>query len=55
MKKEFVQCEFCKVEIPSGTCQLASYSTVIDGKEYVFCCKSCAERYQQKKKKAAAK
>jgi len=46
---EFVKCEFCNIEIPSGTCKLAVYSTVIDGKPYVFCCQQCAERYKKKK------
>jgi YHS domain-containing protein len=50
MKPEFVRCEFCKVKIPMETCKLAAYRTVIDGKEYVFCCAKCAERYQRKKK-----
>lgn len=47
---EFVKCEFCRTEIPSGTCKLAAYSTVIDGKPYVFCCLQCAERYKKKRK-----
>lgn len=51
MKKEFIRCEFCQTRIPLEACQLAAYHTVIDDKEYVFCCKKCAERYQQKEKK----
>jgi YHS domain-containing protein len=51
MKPEFVRCEFCKVEIPSEECKLAAYQTVIEGKEYIFCCAQCAERYRQGKKK----
>lgn len=50
MSPEFIQCELCKIEIPLDTCQLATHRTVIDGKEYVFCCVLCAQRYQQKKK-----
>lgn len=50
MKPKFIQCEFCKREIPLDACELATYRTVIDGKEYVFCCKICAQRYQLKKK-----
>jgi YHS domain-containing protein len=50
MTPEFVRCEFCKVEIPTEACQLAAYRTVIDGKEYMFCCAQCAKRYKQKKK-----
>jgi YHS domain-containing protein len=51
MKAGFIRCEFCKVEVPQEACKLAAYRTVISGKEYVFCCPKCAERYQQKKKK----
>ncbi|NWG11364.1 hypothetical protein HXY33_06440 [Candidatus Bathyarchaeota archaeon] len=51
MSSEFVRCEFCKAEIPTESCQLATYRTVIDGKEYVFCCAHCAQRYKQKKKR----
>jgi len=52
MKTEFVRCESCKAEIPTETCKLAAYRTVIDGKEYLFCCIKCAEQYKQKKRKA---
>ena len=51
MKPQFVQCEFCKAEIPQEACKLASHKKVIAGKEYVFCCAKCAERYGQTKKK----
>lgn len=47
---EFVRCEFCKFEIPLETCKLAAYSTVIDGKQHLFCCVQCAKRYKEKKK-----
>jgi len=52
MKKEFVKCEFCQIEIPQEICKLAAYTTVIDGKEYAFCCRAHAQKYQQKKGKA---
>ena len=48
MSPEFVRCEFCKVELPSEPCQLAVFKTKIEGEEYVFCCKKCAERYFEK-------
>lgn len=51
MKPEFVRCEFCKTEIPAQTCKLAAYNTIIDGKQYLFCCKNCATQYEQKKSK----
>ena len=53
MKEEFVRCEFCKIEIPPGACQLAAYRAVIDGKQYVFCCEKCAQRYQKTRKKSS--
>jgi len=46
MKKEFIRCEFCNIPIPLETCQLATYRVTINGKEYVFCCQKCAEKYQ---------
>lgn len=51
MKPQFVRCEFCKAEILEKACEFASHRTVIEGKEYVFCCAKCAERYRHKKKK----
>jgi YHS domain-containing protein len=53
MKPEFIRCEFCKVEIPSETCKLAAQTTKIDGKEYTFCCVSCAQRYKKRQSKTA--
>jgi YHS domain-containing protein len=50
MKKEFIRCKLCSIPIPLETCQLAVYHTIIDGKEYIFCCQKCAERYRQKRK-----
>jgi YHS domain-containing protein len=55
MKPEFIKCEFCKVEIPSETCQLAAHTTTIDGKEYTFCCVSCAKRYEKRQVRTAKK
>jgi len=49
MKPQFVRCEFCKAEISDEACKLASHCTVINGKEYVFCCAKCAQRYQKTK------
>ena len=48
MNKQFVRCEHCSQEALTESCQLAAYPTVIDGKEYLFCCQSCAERYKTK-------
>lgn len=52
MKKETVKCKFCDIEIRGEACQLAAYSTVIDGKTYTFCCLTCASQYKQDKVKA---
>lgn len=51
MKPQFVRCEFCKAEIPQETCKLAAHHAVIEGKEYIFCCGKCAQRFRQAKKK----
>jgi YHS domain-containing protein len=48
MKSEFVKCKCCNEDINSEKCELAAYRTVIDGKEYLFCCKNCAKEYDQK-------
>lgn len=49
MKRKFVRCEFCNIQIPSDTCKLSTYQTVINREEYVFCCKNCAERFQRRR------
>jgi YHS domain-containing protein len=53
MKPTFIRCEFCKAEITSEACKLAAHRTVIEGREYVFCCAKCADRYEQRQKKKA--
>jgi len=50
METIFIQCELCKKEIPLESCELATYRTVIDDKEYVFCCETCAKSYRRKRK-----
>jgi YHS domain-containing protein len=50
MKSKFVQCEYCKTEIPSESCALAALITTIDGKKYTFCCSKCAERREKSHK-----
>lgn len=51
MKSEFVRCEYCKADLVGEACILAAYRTVVEGKEYLFCCMKCAERYKKKKRK----
>ena len=51
MKSKFIKCDCCSADMLSEKCELAAYRTVIDGKEYLFCCKNCAKEYEQKKPK----
>ena len=51
MKEEFVRCSYCKMEVPAEACKLAAYRKTIDGKQYVFCCANCADRFEKKKGK----
>jgi len=51
VKTDFVKCECCNTELQLETCELAAHSTVINGKKYMFCCKSCAKDYEQEKTK----
>ena len=52
MKKEFVQCDYCKSKINLERCEFATHSTTVEGKQYVFCCVQCAQQFQAKKKKS---
>ena len=47
----FIRCRMCKIEISQKACELAGYKMVIDGSEYFFCCKRCAEDFEKKKKR----
>ena len=51
MKQEFVQCDYCKSKVSLERCEFATHKTVIDGKEYVFCCAQCAQRFKTTKQK----
>lgn len=53
MKERFVRCGYCKAEVPDEICKLAGHRRVIGGREYVFCCVSCAQKFLQKKKAKA--
>jgi YHS domain-containing protein len=50
MKGAFVKCEMCKLKIKDERCIFATYKRVIRGEEHIFCCKSCADKYEKKKK-----
>ena len=46
--RNFIKCKICKAEVSQEACELAGYKTVIDGSEYFFCCKNCAEDFEKK-------
>jgi YHS domain-containing protein len=48
--KDVVRCKMCKAEVSEEACELAGYKTIVDGSEKFFCCKSCSEEYDEKKK-----
>jgi YHS domain-containing protein len=48
--KDFIRCKMCYSDISEEACELAGYKAVIDGSEYVFCCKHCADDYKKKRK-----
>jgi YHS domain-containing protein len=50
VKEEFVKCSYCKAEMPTEACKLAAYRKTIEGKQYVFCCANCAQRFEKKGK-----
>jgi hypothetical protein len=43
--KTFVKCQLCDIEIDEE-CKFAVYKKVIDGQDYIFCCKRLADEYQ---------
>jgi hypothetical protein len=51
MKNVMIRCELCKAALDVEKCELATYRTIIDGKEHTFCCVKCADRYQKSQKK----
>jgi hypothetical protein len=46
-----VQCKFCRNEIRSDLCELATIHTDVDGKEKNFCCVICARQDEDTEKK----
>jgi len=47
MKKTSKMCELCKEQVGEG-CAFAAYKRVIKGKEHLFCCAACADKYEEK-------
>lgn len=50
MMKMETKCKYCgsKTDEP---CDLANYTTEINGKIYTFCCQTCATKYKTEKTK----
>ncbi len=46
---KIIKCEHCSMEIPGDICEFAVYTRTIAGKEHVFCCVKCAERYEKRR------
>jgi len=40
-------CELCNTQV-GDECAFAVYKRVIRGKQHVFCCAACADRYEEK-------
>ncbi|MDY6964641.1 MAG: hypothetical protein SVM80_01550 [Halobacteriota archaeon] len=47
-KKITMICESCKSKVEE--CEFASYEMTIEGKDYLFCCKICADRFLSERK-----
>ncbi|MEM2942112.1 MAG: transcriptional regulator [Candidatus Bathyarchaeia archaeon] len=41
------RCSLCNVLIEDEVCQFAAYKKIVNGKEYVFCCQSCASKFEE--------
>ena len=50
MKKGETKCKSCDIKTDEP-CELANYTTEIDGKTYTFCCKPRATQYKKEKVK----
>ena len=50
MKKVETKCKSCDTK-NDEPCELANYTTEIDGKTYTFCCKPRATQYKKEKAK----
>jgi len=53
MRPAIIKCDLCSVDMcdETGRCVFAVYKRLIDGKEYLFCCKAHADRFEKEKKK----
>jgi YHS domain-containing protein len=50
MKKVETKCKSCDIKTDES-CELANYTTEIDGKTYTFCCQTRAKQYKKEKAK----
>jgi hypothetical protein len=50
MKKVETKCKICDIKTDEP-CELANYTTEIDGKKHTFCCKTRADQYKKEKEK----
>ena len=44
-----MKCDECGGNVKEEDCEFASLKSVIDGKEYSFCCHSCIKSFEEKK------
>ncbi len=51
MTSKVVRCEMCQKMLPIEECKFATYTTVVDGRKYIFCCEKCAQRHMKKTEK----
>jgi YHS domain-containing protein len=51
----FVKCETCEAEISVEKCVFATHTKVIDGKEHVFCCLRCQQKFLEEQEKGKSK
>lgn len=52
MKPLFIKCDYCKVDFcdETGKCVFAIHKRVIHGREYRFCCKAHADKFEKEEK-----
>jgi len=50
-----VKCANCEAEISVDKCVFATYTKIIDGKEYVFCCVKCQQKFLEEQETGKSK
>ncbi|MFP3985315.1 MAG: transcriptional regulator [Candidatus Bathyarchaeia archaeon] len=46
---KIIKCRQCNIKVANDKCKFAIYTQIVNGKEYLFCCKKCAELYEKKR------